>query len=126
MKVGDRLAFTGPFGRFFVRKSAARPIIFVAGGSGLSSPKSMVLDLLAEGCEQPITLLQAHATATSCTSRSCSSSSRSEHPNFSYVPVLSPARSDWQGARGFVHEALKAASTTTSAAARPTCAARRR
>lgn len=58
VKTGDRLSFSAPFGRFFVRKSAALPMIFVAGGSGLSSPKSMVLDLLAEGCTQPITLLQ--------------------------------------------------------------------
>ncbi len=35
---GDRLTFSAPYGRFFVRKSAAVPTFFVAGGSGLSSP----------------------------------------------------------------------------------------
>ncbi|MDP2220398.1 MAG: phenol hydroxylase, partial [Hydrogenophaga sp.] len=34
----------------------------------------------------------------------------SQHPNFTYVPVLSnePEGSDWVGARGFVHDAAKA------------------
>ena len=33
------------------------PVIFVAGGSGLSSPKSMILDLLEAGDTRAITLL---------------------------------------------------------------------
>lgn len=54
---GDPIKFTGPYGRFFVRKSANLPMIFFAGGSGLSSPRSMILDLLAEGCNLPFTLI---------------------------------------------------------------------
>ena len=40
-----------------MRKSANLPMIFFAGGSGLSSPRSMILDLLAEGCNLPFTLI---------------------------------------------------------------------
>ena len=111
LKVGDKLAFSGPFGRFFVRKSAAQPMIFVAGGSGLSSPKSMILDLLAEGCEQPITLLQGARNRGELYFADLFSQLAQEHPNFRYIPALSdlPAGHDWQGARGFVHETLKAA-----------------
>lgn len=32
-------------------------MVFMAGGSGLSSPRSMILELLAQGCTQPITLV---------------------------------------------------------------------
>ena len=56
VKVGDKRKITGPFGRFFVKKSANKPMIFFAGGSGLSSPKSMILDELENGCTLPITL----------------------------------------------------------------------
>jgi len=38
LKAGDSVHLTGPYGRFFVRKSAHMPMIFLAGGSGLSSP----------------------------------------------------------------------------------------
>jgi phenol hydroxylase P5 protein len=41
LKVGDRVTVAGPYGRFFVRKSAkACRSLFMAGGSGLSSPRS--------------------------------------------------------------------------------------
>ncbi|MBL8452502.1 MAG: 2Fe-2S iron-sulfur cluster binding domain-containing protein, partial [Zoogloea sp.] len=57
LRVGDRLTLTGPYGRFFVRRSASLPSLFMAGGSGLSSPRSMILDLLEEGSALPITLV---------------------------------------------------------------------
>lgn len=110
LAVGDRLRFTAPTGRFFVRKSAAMPMIFVAGGSGLSSPKSMILDLLAEGCSLPMTLVQGARNVDELYFRELFERLAGQHPNFSYVPVLSdlPADVRWDGARGYAHEALKA------------------
>lgn len=57
LQAGDAITLSGPYGRFFVRRSANLPMIFMAGGSGLSSPRSMILDLLAQGGELPMTLL---------------------------------------------------------------------
>ena len=111
LQVGQRLRFTAPNGRFFVRKSAGLPMIFVAGGSGLSSPKSMVLDLLAEGCTLPITLIQGARNAGELYFRELFEQLADVYPNFTYLPVLSDASeegSEWAGARGFAHEALKA------------------
>src|ERR1035437_1720635 len=42
LKVGDPMTVSGPYGRFFVHKSATLPSLFMAGGSGLSSPRSML------------------------------------------------------------------------------------
>ena len=56
LKVGDPVKFSAPFGQFFVRKSSPEPIIFLAGGSGLSSPKSMIMDLLDSSDTREITL----------------------------------------------------------------------
>jgi phenol hydroxylase P5 protein len=36
--VGEQVMLSGSLGRFFVRKSDTRPLLFIAGGSGLSSP----------------------------------------------------------------------------------------
>jgi len=109
LQVGHRLHFTAPNGRFFVRKSAQRPMIFVAGGSGLSSPKSMILDLLHEGCTPPITLIHGARKLDELYFRELFEALADRHPNFSYVPVLSdlPPGADWDGARGYAHEALK-------------------
>ncbi len=109
LQVGATLPFSGPFGRFFVRRSGMQQAIFVAGGSGLSSPKSMVMELLAEGVDYPITLLQGARNEQELYFQDLFEELASKHANFSYVPVLSavPDESSWQGARGYVHEEMK-------------------
>lgn len=110
LKEGDRLRLAGPYGRFFVRESAQRPMVFMAGGSGLSSPRSMILDLLDSGCTRPITLIYGQRTREELYYDAEFRALADRHPNFTYVPALSgePEGSDWDGARGFVHEAAKA------------------
>lgn len=110
LQVGDRLRLSGPYGRFFVRQSAHRPMVFMAGGSGLSSPRSMVLDLLGQGCTEPITLVYGQRTRAELYYHDEFVALAAQHPNFTYVPVLSNEAEggDWGGARGFVHDAAKA------------------
>ncbi|MCK9984191.1 MAG: phenol/toluene 2-monooxygenase (NADH) P5/A5 [Azoarcus sp.] len=109
LRVGDRTKISGPYGRFFVKKSAQVPVVFMAGGSGLSSPRSMILDLLAEGFELPITLVYGQRTREELYYHDEFLALAERHPNFRYVPALSHEAegSDWQGFRGFVHEAAK-------------------
>ena len=110
LAVGGKIKITGPYGRFFVKKSANVPLIFMAGGSGLSSPKSMIEDLLAEGCTLPMTLVYGQRCRDELYYDAEFRALAAKHPNFTYVPALSsePEGSDWNGARGFVHEAAKA------------------
>jgi phenol hydroxylase P5 protein len=106
LKVGDRVTFSGPYGRFFVRKSRGGPLLFLAGGTGVSSPRSMILDLLAEGYGQPITLIHGVRAQVDLYDRDLFEASAAKYPNFRYVPTLSaePEGSAWAGERGFVHE----------------------
>ena len=110
LREGDRLRLAGPYGRFFVRRSAARPMVFMAGGSGLSSPRSMIRDLLEGGCTLPITLVYGQRVREELYYDDEFQALADRHATFSYVPALSnePEGSDWRGARGFVHEAAKA------------------
>ena len=110
LKAGDRLRITGPYGRFFVKKSAKVPKIFMAGGSGLSSPRSMILNLLEEGCDLPITLVYGQRNRNELYYHDEFTALAEKHPNFTYVPALSdePEGSDWDGFRGYVHDAAKA------------------
>lgn len=110
LKVGDRLSLSGPYGRFFVRKSAAQPLIFMAGGSGLSSPRSMILELLAQDQELPITLVYGQRSRAELYYHDEFTALAERHGQFTYVPALSeePDDSDWNGYRGFVHDAAKA------------------
>jgi phenol hydroxylase P5 protein len=110
LAVGDRLQLTGPYGRFHVRSSAGLPMIFLAGGSGLSSPRSMIVDLLEHGCDLPITLVHGARTADELYHVDELTALAARHPNFTYLPAVShePDDSGWAGARGFVHEVATA------------------
>lgn len=109
LKAGDRISLSGPYGRFYVHKSAALPSLFMAGGSGLSSPRSMIRDLLDEGSTLPITLVYGARNQAELYYHQEFLDLAARHPHFTYIPALSdePADSDWSGFRGFVHEAAK-------------------
>lgn len=106
LKLGDELRFTAPLGRFFVRKSAPEPMLFLAGGAGLSSPKSMILDLLDDGDLRSITLIHGARSRDELYAQDLFESRAAVHTNFRYVPALSEAADDaaWSGERGYVHE----------------------
>jgi phenol hydroxylase P5 protein len=107
LSVGDQVKVSGPYGRFFVRKSADVPLIFMAGGSGLSSPKSMIEDLLKKGFNHSVTLIYGQRNLNELYYHKELMELMEKYPNFKYVPCLSNEESDsvWSGERGFVHEA---------------------
>ncbi|MDY0329157.1 MAG: 2Fe-2S iron-sulfur cluster binding domain-containing protein [Thiomonas sp.] len=109
LKPGDRLRLSGPYGRFFVRKSARMPLLFLAGGSGLSSPRSMIHDLLESGWELPITLVYGQRDRSELYYDAEFRELARRHPSFSYVPAVSDPAGDGLSVRqGFVHEVAKA------------------
>ncbi|MDE2371206.1 MAG: 2Fe-2S iron-sulfur cluster binding domain-containing protein [Burkholderiales bacterium] len=110
LRVGDRVQLSGPYGRFYVRKSARLPALFLAGGSGLSSPKSMILDLLAEDSKLPMTLVYGARNRAELYDHALFAELAREYSHFDYVPALSNEEpgSGWPGFRGHVHEAAKA------------------
>jgi phenol hydroxylase P5 protein len=106
---GERVRFSGPYGRFIVRKSRGGPLLFLAGGTGVSSPRAMILDLLEEGYAEPITLVHGVRTEADLYGRAEFEALSATHPNFRYVPALSnePEGSAWPGERGFAHDVAK-------------------
>ena len=108
LKVGDAVKVSGPLGRFFVRKSDTQPVIFMAGGSGLSSPRSMILDMLDhDGDARKITLIYGARNRAELYYHDLFVDLAATHPNFRYVPALNeptPA-CEWSGFKGFVHDA---------------------
>nr|AMR08634.1 2-polyprenylphenol hydroxylase [uncultured bacterium] len=110
LKTGDELHLSGPYGQFFVRSSQPGDLIFIAGGSGLSSPQSMILDLLEQNDERRIVLFQGARNVAELYNRELFESLDRDYDNFTYVPALSQAEDDegWQGYCGYVHEAAKA------------------
>ncbi len=109
LKLGDRVRFSGPYGRFVVRKSRGGPLLFLAGGTGVSSPRAMILDLLEQGYSEPITLVHGVRTEADLYGRAEFEALAAKHANFRYAPALShePEDSAWAGERGFVHDVAR-------------------
>jgi phenol/toluene 2-monooxygenase (NADH) P5/A5 len=111
LKRGDPVTLTGPLGRFYVRKSDAQPVIFMAGGSGLSSPRSMIVDMLDNDADsRKITLVYGARNRAELYYHDQFVELASRHPNFIYVPALNEPTDGcaWDGSTGFVHETAKA------------------
>lgn len=55
-KTGDKVNLAGPMGIFYLRP-VARPLLMLAGGTGLAPFLAMLEQLKASGCEQPVHLI---------------------------------------------------------------------
>lgn len=110
LKTGEELNLSGPYGQFFVRDSQPGDLIFIAGGSGLSSPQSMILDLLSREDGRQITLFQGARNTKELYNRELFEALARDYDSFTYVPALSQAEEgvEWQGFHGYVHDAAKA------------------
>ncbi len=108
LKVGDKISFSGPYGRFFVHKSANLPSLFMAAGSGLSSPRAMILDLLGENSTLPVTLVYGARTLAELYYHEDFLALAKKYPNFTYIPTLSgETDAGWSGCCGHVQDAAK-------------------
>ena len=83
--------------------------VVIGGGSGLSSPKSMIAELLEDDCTLPITLVYGARTRDELYDHDLFVQWTQKYPNFTYVPALSAVEEGdaWNGFRGFVHDAAK-------------------
>ena len=92
-----------------MRSSQPGDLIFIAGGSGLSSPQSMIMDLLEQNDERKIVLFQGARNQAELYNRELFEALDRDHDNFTYVPALSQTEddADWSGYQGYVHEAAK-------------------
>ncbi len=108
MKPKEILRLRGPYGSFFLHGESARPIIFVAGGTGFAPIKSIIEQALHSGVKRPMTLYWGARHRAGLYLHELAQRWASEHAHIRYVPVLSePAAMDqWTGRTGLVHQAV--------------------
>lgn len=102
------LRFEGPHGSFFLREDSDKPIIFIAGGTGFAPIKGIVEHALQAHCKREMVLYWGARSLRDLYMADLPRQWRSEHANFSFVPVLSePLPEDyWPGRTGLVHQAI--------------------
>ncbi|MEW6415000.1 MAG: CDP-6-deoxy-delta-3,4-glucoseen reductase [Pseudomonadota bacterium] len=110
LKERDILRLKGPLGSFFLREDSDKPMIFVAGGTGFAPIKSMLEHAFAAHLDREMVLYWGVRSLKDLYLAALPQQWQAEHPNFSFVPVLSaPLPQDrWQGRTGLVHDAVLA------------------
>jgi CDP-4-dehydro-6-deoxyglucose reductase len=109
------LRLEGPLGAFYLRDDCERPIIMMAGGTGIAPIHAMLEALLGQRTPRPVELYWGARAERDLYLDAKLRGWADAHPSFRYVPVLSEAEASWTGARGFVHEAVLAAHPSLAA-----------
>ena len=103
-RVGARLQVGGPFGQFQMH-SNEKPMLFIAGGSGLAPILSILESAGASDLNRDaIFLFGARTQADLYGQAEVHNATRKWKGDFQFLPVLShePQDSDWKGERGLV------------------------
>jgi len=108
MKERDILRMEGPLGSFFLREDSAKPIVFVASGTGFAPIKSILESAFKRGVTRPMVLYWGCRRPKDLYLHHLPQRWAQEHANFRYVPVVSEglAEDAWTGRTGFVHRAV--------------------
>jgi propane monooxygenase reductase component len=102
ISAGDELRFTGPYGAFHLRESE-RPVLMVAGGSGMAPILSLLRTLSAEKTPRPVCFFYGARTEDDLFYLDLVQELGEQIPDFRFVPVLSDDQATSR-ATGFVHE----------------------
>ncbi|MEA3134149.1 MAG: CDP-4-dehydro-6-deoxyglucose reductase [Gammaproteobacteria bacterium] len=99
------LSIEGPLGHFVYRPASGAPMLLIGGGTGFAPLKSILRHVIENDLDREISLywgvrseddLYAHEELKDLAGRAS---------NFRYEAVLSEPSPNWQGRRGWVHEA---------------------
>lgn len=110
LKVGDILRFEGPLGTFYLREDSAKPIVFLASGTGFGPIKAMIEYAAKRKMSEtrPMALYWGCRAKEDIYMLDLAEGWARDVPHFTFVPVLSEPRPEdgWSGRTGFVHRAV--------------------
>lgn len=92
-----------PFGAFVVHDSE-RPIVLLAGSSGIAPVLAMLAKLAADNCNRHVHVYWGQRFASDFYASDQIDEWVSKSPTMSYTPVVSQADDSWQGSIGYVQD----------------------
>jgi NAD(P)H-flavin reductase/ferredoxin len=103
---GDIIKVEMPFGDFYLRENAGKPLVFVASGTGFAPIKSILEDMFKRGAPQrPVTLYWGARRKADLYQYELPEKWAKQYPDFRFIPVLSE-EDDGASRTGFVHRAV--------------------
>ncbi len=107
LKEGQEVKFSGPRGNFYIRNSL-RPMLFIAGGSGMAPVRSILKTLRDHKSNRPSLFFFGALTQADLFYLDEMQVLQKNLPDFVFTPALSnePQESDWKGERGLITEVM--------------------
>ncbi len=108
LKERDILRFEGPLGTFFLREDSDKTMLLLASGTGFAPLKAIIEHACHLDSKREMILYWGGRRPQDLYMDALCQEWAQTLPNFKYVPVISDAQEedDWQGRRGFVHQAV--------------------
>ncbi|MGH8460728.1 MAG: 2Fe-2S iron-sulfur cluster-binding protein [Stenotrophobium sp.] len=107
LRPGDRYPAIGPTGDFVLDLESAAPLLFVAGGSGITPVISLIETALAARPARSLRLLYASRDEGSIIFRQRLDALAQRYAGLNVTHVLSQPAAGWSGARGRLDEARR-------------------
>ncbi|MGE0775073.1 MAG: FAD-binding oxidoreductase, partial [Sphingomonadaceae bacterium] len=108
LKRGSLLDIELPFGLFTWAENVSRPAILLATGTGFAPLKSMIRELIHQRISRPVHLFWGGEQEADIYDRALVEGWAKTLPWFSFTPVLANPEANWEGATGFVQDAVLA------------------
>ncbi|MCP1633129.1 CDP-6-deoxy-delta-3,4-glucoseen reductase [Kerstersia gyiorum] len=108
MRLKEILRIEGPQGSFFLREEDDAPIVMLCSGTGFAPVQSMVEHMRAQGLHRKVRLYWGGRRPGDLYHDARARAWAEQLPDLTYIPVVSDAlpEDNWQGRRGWVHEAV--------------------
>lgn len=108
LKEGQTVTFNGPHGEFYLRDTD-KPIIMIAGGSGLAPFKGMLEKMAADKNPRKTLFFFGAVKKADLYHLDLMARLEKEIPNFQFIPALSqPSEDDdWKGETGLITDVVK-------------------
>ena len=115
-KVGDTILLEAPLGSFYLREvEKEKPLVFVAGGTGLSAFLGMLDQIVKQPQIPPVHLYYGVNKEQDLCEQERLKAYSAKIPHFEYHPVIGQPSNDWTGKKGFIHEHLDQSQLSESA-----------
>jgi len=107
MVLGAEVKFDGSYGDFVLHKTAAIPAVFLTGGIGITTVRSIIAQATKDNLPHSITLFYSNKTPKDTAFLADLELFSRENPHFTFVPVMTRTTSEeWKGESGHVTEEM--------------------
>jgi ferredoxin-NADP reductase len=113
LQEGDRVEFSGPWGKFTCPDIDGKDLAFVVTGTGFSPVRALIHDLLGRGCPRRISFYWGLREENDLFCLDELGALAQRHPNFTFTIALSRPNGRWPGPVGRVTDLFRSGEVET-------------